>query len=80
MRLPIIFSILLAGLSRVLADDASDVLSLTQDTFDSTVDPAELILVEFFAPWYTHSRKSFLSTCLQPFLQVRALQGASSPL
>jgi len=51
MRFTIISSLLLAGLSSVLADDASDVLNLTQDNFDSTVNPAELILVEFFAPW-----------------------------
>jgi len=34
------------------AEKPSDVLSVTQDTFDSTVNPEALILVEFFAPWY----------------------------
>jgi protein disulfide-isomerase A1 len=34
-----------------LADDASDVINLTAQTFSSiTTEP--LILVEFFAPWY----------------------------
>lgn len=35
----------------VVAEDASDVLSLTAATFASSVDPEPLILVEFFAPW-----------------------------
>jgi len=34
-----------------LADDASDVLNLTHETFDSIVNTEPLILVEFFAPW-----------------------------
>lgn len=33
------------------AEKPSDVLSLTQETFESTVVPESLILVEFFAPW-----------------------------
>lgn len=33
------------------ADKASDVLDVTQDTFESVVHPESLILVEFFAPW-----------------------------
>lgn len=33
------------------AEGASDVLSLTADTFESAVNPEPLILVEFFAPW-----------------------------
>lgn len=33
------------------AEKASDVISVTQDTFESTVNPESLILVEFFAPW-----------------------------
>lgn len=37
----------------VAADAASDVLSLTATTFESSVNPEPLILVEFFAPWYT---------------------------
>ena len=30
----------------------SDVIDITQETFESTVNPEPLILVEFFAPWY----------------------------
>ena len=52
MRISTLFwsasSLLLAGLA---AADASDVLSLTESDFASTVDPEGLILVEFFAPW-----------------------------
>jgi len=35
----------------VAAEGASDVLDLKSDTFESTVNPESLILVEFFAPW-----------------------------
>ncbi|KAH7914164.1 thioredoxin-like protein [Hygrophoropsis aurantiaca] len=35
---------------------ASDVLSLTAETFESTVNPESLILVEFFAPWCGHCK------------------------
>lgn len=58
MRLPSFASAasVVAIASLVVADsDAekpSDVLSVTQDTFDSTVNPEALILVEFYAPWY----------------------------
>lgn len=41
--------------SLVVADTdtekVSDVLDITQDTFESIVHPESLILVEFFAPW-----------------------------
>lgn len=40
----------------VVADGASDVLSLTADSFDSVVNPEPLILVEFFAPWCGHCK------------------------
>jgi hypothetical protein len=44
------FSLILAALA--LADAASDVIDLTPSNIKSVVDPEELILVEFFAPWY----------------------------
>lgn len=51
MRLATLSALLLAAATRVFAADESDVLNLTSANFDSTVDPADLILVEFFAPW-----------------------------
>lgn len=33
------------------AEKVSDVLNVTQETFESIVHPEPLILVEFFAPW-----------------------------
>ena len=30
----------------------SDVIDITQEMFESTVNPEPLILVKFFAPWY----------------------------
>lgn len=35
---------------------ASDVIELTAETFDSVVNPEELMLVEFFAPWCGHCK------------------------
>ena len=35
---------------------ASDVINLTAENFDSVVNPEELILVEFFAPWCGHCK------------------------
>ena len=36
----------------VAADQASDVISLTAQTFESIVNVEAITLVEFFAPWY----------------------------
>ena len=30
----------------------SDIIDITQETFESTVNPEPLIPVEFFVPWY----------------------------
>jgi len=52
MRLSLLTGLLLATLSgTVFAAEDSDVIDLTAANFDSIVKPAELILVEFFAPW-----------------------------
>jgi protein disulfide-isomerase A1 len=40
----------------VLADEQSDVLSLTDKTFDQEVLDQDLMLVEFFAPWCGHCK------------------------
>lgn len=48
--LRLIFLAALAGFSR-----ASDVLEYTDDDFESRIGDHELILVEFFAPWWVLS-------------------------
>lgn len=35
---------------------ASDVITLTAEDFDSVVNPEELMLVEFYAPWCGHCK------------------------
>jgi protein disulfide-isomerase A1 len=51
MRLSLLSSLFLATVSGVFAAEDSDVINLTAANFDSIVKPADLILVEFFAPW-----------------------------
>lgn len=48
----------LALAAYAFAEGASDVLNLDATNFKSLVDPEEMILVEFFAPWYAdlHTR------------------------
>ncbi|KAI8342864.1 hypothetical protein BC941DRAFT_412887 [Chlamydoabsidia padenii] len=64
-----------ASISTVLASD-SDVLSLTEATFDDEVLKKDLILVEFFAPWCGHCK------ALAPEYEVAAtqLKGDNIPL
>ena len=54
MRYSTLLSIasLLATAGFASADEASDVISLTPDTFQLAIEKESLILVEFFAPWY----------------------------
>ena len=57
---------LLALAAFATADEASDVISLTAQTFESTVATMEVGLVEFFAPWYslvTFEPFHFSSSC-----------------
>ena len=64
-----------------LADAASDVIDLTPSNINSVVDSEKIILVEFFAPWYSFVFfSSFLIVTRCVLLKVRALQGACSSL
>ncbi|KIM25527.1 hypothetical protein M408DRAFT_207741 [Serendipita vermifera MAFF 305830] len=56
MRLSLLSSFFLATVTGVLAAEGSDVLDLTAANFETVVNPAELILVEFFAPWCGHCK------------------------
>jgi protein disulfide-isomerase A1 len=68
MRVSLLSSLFLAAATSVFAADDSDVIDLTASNFESIVNPKDLILVEFFAPWYApfhiflHSRVLFMCT------------------
>lgn len=51
MRFSLSIAPLLAFAALVAAEGVSDVLNLDASNFKSLVDPEEMILVEFFAPW-----------------------------
>jgi protein disulfide-isomerase A1 len=54
MRLSTVSALFFATVASVYAADASDVLDLTASNFEEKVNPQDLILVEFFAPWYLY--------------------------
>lgn len=45
-----------AALTHSVLAEASDVLDLTEKTFDQEVLDQDLMLVEFFAPWCGHCK------------------------
>ena len=47
-----VFGLVALAVSVLGADPASDVYDLGKDDFDSVVLKEDIILVEFFAPWY----------------------------
>ncbi|KAJ3356364.1 protein disulfide-isomerase precursor [Allomyces javanicus] len=50
-------AILAASVTADASKDDSHVLTLTKDTFHKTVNDADLMLVEFYAPWCGHCQK-----------------------
>lgn len=66
--LKLIFLAALAGFST-----ASDVLEYTDDDFESKIGDHELILVEFFAPWYVPTQSNFVKSFFFGARQSRSL-------
>lgn len=65
--LRLLFLAALAGFSR-----ASDVLEFTDDDFENKIGDHELILVEFFAPWWVYT---FCAASRKYLLKLNALTG-----
>lgn len=51
-----LLSLLLALCAALAAAENSDVIELDADNFHSSIDDKDLILVEFYAPWYVCDR------------------------
>jgi protein disulfide isomerase family A protein 3 len=51
------FACLFVVVALICSAEASDVITLTDDTFESRVAEYELVLAEFYAPWCGHCKK-----------------------
>jgi protein disulfide isomerase len=51
------FGLLFALVAQIQASDEKDVIVLTDKTFDEKVNDADIMLVEFYAPWCGHCKK-----------------------
>lgn len=56
-----LLSLLLALCAALAAAENSDVVELDADNFHSGIDDKDLILVEFYAPWYVCDRLIIMS-------------------
>lgn len=57
-----LLSLLLTLCTALAAAEKSDVIELDADNFHSSIDDKDLILVEFYAPWYVCDRLIIMST------------------